>query len=89
MKDISTIHRVDFDEAQEAGENSTTFLFHLVTLYQGKKMQLQWQRYDEAWGRFEKDHLTNPAPIPHSAQFLLIHLLMKHLAPKIAAAQEA
>ena len=85
MKDISTIHRVDFDEA----EYSTTFLFHLVTLYQGKKTQLQWQRYDEAWSRFEQDHLTNPAPIPHSAQFLLIHLLMKHLAPKIAAAQEA
>ena len=40
MKDISTIHRVDFDEAQEA--EGTTFLFHLVTLYQGKKEQLQW-----------------------------------------------
>ena len=47
-------------------------------------MKLVWQRYDEEWARFELDHLTNPAPIPHSAQFLLIHLLMKDLTSQAA-----
>ena len=45
------------------------------TLYSTQKRA--WSKYEELWAHFEQDHLKREAPIPSSAQFLLVHLLEK------------
>ena len=56
-------------------EDDDYLWYKLRTLYTGQKHF--WQKYDDEWSLFEEDHVSNKAPIPHSAQFLLIHLIAK------------
>jgi hypothetical protein len=36
-----------------------------------------WTRYDKEWNLFDKNHLTNDAPIPTNATYLLVHHIEK------------
>ena len=62
--------RANFDD-----DSSQSLLFQLTTLYSSQIRH--WQKYDEEWAVFERDHVKNLAPVPPSAQFLVIHLLQR------------
>ena len=74
LQDFASIRKTDLAQ-NRATLKGTTLLYHLNTLYSAQKRA--WLKYEDQWARFEKDHLNNEAPIPASAQFLLVHMIGK------------
>lgn len=71
LKDVTSLRKTVWQEDAERPNN--TFLFHLNTLYAAQERV--WRKYDQEWALFDQDHVKNKAPIPSSAQFLLVHLI--------------
>ena len=78
LEDVTCIKQTELESGRvtpKPPQFQTTLLFHLNTLYSAQARA--WQKYDENWAEFEKDHVKSQAPIPSSAQFLLVHLIQK------------
>ena len=74
LSDVACMKKTQIDSTLSLKVQST-LLFHLNTLY--STQQRVWQKYDNEWAQFELDHVKYQAPIPSSAQFLLVHLIQK------------
>ena len=68
--EIANLHKITFEPSAPR-----SFLFHLNTLYATKKAK--WRKFDIEYAKFDEDIINNEAPIPPSAQFLLIHNIQK------------
>ena len=66
LKEIANLHKITHNP-----KSPRSFLFQMNTLYEAQKAR--WRKFDLEYARFDEDHLNYQAPIPPSAQFLLIH----------------
>ena len=64
--EIANLHKITYEPS-----SPSSFLFQLNTLYATQKAK--WRKFDHEYAKFDEDILKNEAPIPPSAQFLLIH----------------